>query len=152
MRRILFCLLVLFVAFPALAQRETLTTFGAGTLTIESANGKHNFNIEVARTPDQHRQGLMFRQKLAPDAGMLFINESEQPISMWMSNTLIPLDMLFIAADGKVVRIAERAVPRSEEIISSGRPVLLVLEVNGGIASKLGIKPGDTVTYTEGRR
>ena len=151
MRRIFACLLVLLVAFPALAQREQLTKFGAGTLSIESANGKHDFNIEVARTPDQHRQGLMFRQKLAPDAGMLFIYESEQPVSMWMSNTLIPLDMLFIAADGKVVRVAERAVPRSEEIISSGRPVLLVLEVNGGIASKLGIKPGDRVSYTERR-
>lgn len=154
MRRVLPFLLVVLLALPAFAQQrgDTLAKFGAGKVTIESAGGKHAFNVEIARTPDQHRQGLMWRTRLAPDAGMLFIYGSEQPVSMWMSNTLIPLDMLFIAADGRIVRIAERAVPRSQEIISSGRPVVQVLELNGGIAAKLGIKPGDRVSYTELKR
>ena len=143
MRRIFACLLVLLVAFPALAQREQLTKFGAGTLSIESANGKHDFNIEVARTPDQHRQGLMFRQKLAPDAGMLFIYESEQPVSMWMSNTLIPLDMLFLDEYGRIFDIHERAVPLSTDIIAAKGPARYVVELNGGTAARRGIKPGD---------
>jgi uncharacterized membrane protein (UPF0127 family) len=151
MRRIFVFLAILFVASSACAQQRTdaFAKFGAGKLAIESAKGKHAFNIEIARTPDQQRQGLMWRQKLAPDAGMLFIYDMEMPVSMWMSNTLIPLDMLFIAGDGKIVHIAQRTVPKSEEIISPGRPVQYVLELNGGTASRLGIKPGDKVAYTE---
>lgn len=155
MRRVLPLVLLILFALPAPAQQrgDKLAKFGAGKVTIETAAGKtYAFNVEIARTPDQHRQGLMWRTKLAPDAGMLFIYSSEQPVSMWMSNTLIPLDMLFIAADGNIVRIAERAVPKSEEIISSGRPVVLVLELNGGTAAKLGIKPGDRVRYNELKR
>ena len=150
MRRILTLLVVVVVALPALAQQrgDTIAKFGAGKLTIASGSAKHDFNVEIARSQDQHRQGLMWRTKLAPDAGMLFIYESEQPVSMWMSNTLIPLDMLFIAGDGRIVRVAERTVPRSEEIISSGRPVMFVLELNGGTAARLGIKPGDRASYT----
>ena len=151
MRRIFFFLAIFVIASSACAQQraDAFAKFGTGKLTIETAKGKRDFNIEIARTPDQQRQGLMWRQKLAPDAGMLFIYDVEMPVSMWMSNTLIPLDMLFIAGDGKIVRIAERTVPRSEEIISAGRAVQYVLELNGGTASRLGIKPGDKVSYTE---
>ena len=150
MRRIFVFLAIFAIASPALAQRtDAFAKFGTGKLSIQTGKGKHDFTIEIARTPDQQRQGLMWRQKLAPDAGMLFIYDIEMPVSMWMSNTLIPLDMLFIAGDGRIVHIAERTVPRSEEIISPGRAVQYVLELNGGTSSRLGIKPGDKVTYTE---
>ena len=89
----------------------------------------------------------MYRRSLADDAGMLFVYGSEGMVSMWMRNTFIPLDMLFIAGDGRIVRIAERTVPQSLETISSGRPVIGVLEVNGGTAARLGIQPGDRVLY-----
>jgi uncharacterized membrane protein (UPF0127 family) len=154
MRRILPFVLLILVALPAFGQQrgDTIAKFGTGKVTIQGGAARHEFNVEIARTPDQHRQGLMWRTKLAPDAGMLFIYGGEQPVSMWMSNTLIPLDMLFIAGDGRIVRIAERAVPRSEEIISSGRPVTMALELNGGTAARLGLKPGDRVSYTESKR
>jgi uncharacterized membrane protein (UPF0127 family) len=100
---------------------------------------------EIARTPEQLQYGLMFRNKLATDAGMLFIYDRPQRISMWMKNTLIPLDMIFIGADGRIVDIAERRVPHSIEPVYSSAPALAVLEVNGGTASRLGIKPGDRI-------
>jgi uncharacterized membrane protein (UPF0127 family) len=114
-------------------------------VTIESATGPHRFNVELAVTPEEMMQGLMFRRSLAPDAGMLFIYETPQRASFWMKNTLIPLDMIFIAPDGRILNIHERAVPQSLEPIPSNGPVKAVLEVNGGTAARLGIKPGDRV-------
>lgn len=114
-------------------------------LAVETGSGSHTFRVEIARTPGEQAQGLMFRRKLAPGAGMLFVHESEQLLSMWMKNTYIPLDMLFIGSDGRIVHIAERTVPHSEAIISSGGPAIAVLELNGGTASRLKIKPGDVV-------
>jgi uncharacterized protein len=110
---------------------------------IESASGKHRFDVELAVTPQEMAQGLMFRRSLAADAGMLFVYDVPQRASFWMKNTLIPLDMLFIAPDGKIINIHERAVPQSLEPIPSAGPVKAVLELNGGTASRLGIKPGD---------
>lgn len=112
------------------------------SLTIESASAKHAFKIEVARTPEQQMKGLMYRQRMDADAGMLFVHKQEDVVNMWMKNTFIPLDMIFIARDGRIARIAERTVPHSEEVVSSGGPVVAVLEVNGGTAARLGIKPG----------
>ena len=89
----------------------------------------------------------MYRRDLAGDAGMLFIYERDKPISMWMKNTLIPLDMLFLARDGRIVRIAARAVPMSLQTISSGEEVAAVLELNGGTADRLGIAAGDRVIH-----
>ena len=137
---------------PALAQTLAQSvpggvSFDRGQLDIVSGSGRHHFTIELALTPDQQTQGLMFRRELAPDAGMLFLYPSEQSIAMWMKNTLIPLDMIFIKADGTVLHVAERAVPRSLATIPSGGDAKAVLEVNGGIAAKLGIKPGDKVIY-----
>jgi uncharacterized membrane protein (UPF0127 family) len=136
----------------ALAALTMLLAAGTGAeaavmqpLTIESANGPHRFNVELAVTPEEMMQGLMFRRSLAPDAGMLFIYETPQRASFWMKNTLIPLDMLFIAPDGRILNIHERAVPQSLEPIPSDGPVRAVLEVNGGTAARLGIKPGDRV-------
>jgi uncharacterized protein len=114
-------------------------------VTIESASGKHRFDAELAVTPDEMAQGLMFRRSLAPDAGMLFVYDVPQRAAFWMKNTLIPLDMIFIAPDGRVLNIHERAVPHSLEPIPSAGPVKAVLEVNGGTAARLGIKPGDRV-------
>jgi uncharacterized membrane protein (UPF0127 family) len=101
----------------------------------------------VARNDADRAQGLMYRRNLAPDRGMLFDFGRVQPLSMWMRNTYIPLDMLFIRADGIIARIAENAEPLSTRTIPSGEPVLAVLEVPGGTAARLGIKPGDRIEH-----
>lgn len=103
----------------------------------------HDFVVELAITPEQQRRGLMFRTNLAHDAGMLFDFKEPRIISMWMKNTLIPLDMIFVDEAGRVVFIAENTTPESTDIISSSIPVRWVLEVYGGITSKLEIGDGD---------
>ncbi len=134
-------------ADPTAAQFP-LQTFKRDELTIETADGaRHRFEVELALSREQQAQGLMYRRSLAENAGMLFVYGKEWPVSMWMKNTLIPLDMLFIRRDGRIVRIAERTVPRSLETISSGQLVAAVLEVNGGTAARLGIQPGDRVLH-----
>ena len=116
-------------------------------LTIRSASGTHRFTVEVARTPEEQANGLMHRQSLAPDRGMLFPYQTPQPASFWMKNTLIPLDLIFADASGRIVQIAERAVPLSTALISSAGPVRAVLEVNGGTADRLGISVGDRLLH-----
>jgi uncharacterized membrane protein (UPF0127 family) len=125
-----------------------LQSFPTSELTIVSATGHHHFKIEVAQTPAQMEQGLMFRTNLAPDAGMLFTYSHPTVATMWMKNTLIPLDMLFVDAQGRIVNIHERAVPQSLDLISSAAPVRAVIELNGGTAARLGIQPGDRVLYS----
>jgi uncharacterized membrane protein (UPF0127 family) len=133
---------------PAAAQNgEALVGFEKSSLTIETANGPQRFEVELALSPRQQQQGLMYRRSMAANAGMLFVYDGLAPVSMWMKNTFIPLDMLFIDAEGRIVRIVERTVPHSLETISAGRPVSGVLELNGGSASRLGIKPGDRVVH-----
>ena len=114
-------------------------------LTIDTAKGPQVFTVELATTPRDMEIGLMFRQSLAADAGMLFVYPSDQPVTFWMKNTFIPLDMLFIASDGHIRRIVERTIPQSADTIPSIDEVRAVLEVNGGTASRLGIKTGDVV-------
>jgi len=126
-------------------QAGSLVTFSRETLAIQSGDKLHKFSVELALNNRQHRQGLMFRRRMAADAGMLFIYRREEPISMWMKNTFIPLDILFIARDGKIRHVAERAVPMSEAVIDSGGAVAAVLELNAGTVSRLGLKPGDRV-------
>ncbi len=118
-------------------------------LTIVSAQGgsEHTFSIEVASTEQEKALGLMFRTELADGEGMLFPYSAERSLQMWMHNTYIPLDMLFIRADGTIARIEERAEPLSDRVISSDLPVLAVLEISGGAAARLGIKAGDKVRY-----
>ncbi len=135
------------LAFVALAARAQLQHFDTATLTIDTKQGAQHFSIELALTPLQQEQGLMFRRTLAPDAGMLFVFPDPQVAVFWMKNTLIPLDMLFIAADGHVADLHERAVPMSEANIVSKVPVKAVLELNGGTVARLGIKEGDLVHY-----
>ena len=118
-----------------------------GVVTIVTAKGRYSFKVEVAETPGQLEQGLMFRRELAPDAGMLFDFKQPTMATMWMRNTLIPLDMLFVDAQGRIVNIHERAVPQSDAIIAAAAPVRVVIELNGGTAERLGIKPGDRVLF-----
>lgn len=117
-------------------------------LTVVTTSGRHVFQVEVMRTPDQRSKGLMFRRFMPADRGMLFDFERVEPVAMWMQNTFISLDMVFIRADGTVARIAEQTEPLSTRTIPSGEPVLGVLEVNAGIASKIGLKAGDKVEHS----
>ena len=118
-----------------------------GSLEIVSKNGVHVFAVEIVANDADRAQGLMFRKELPQGRGMLFDFQREQNVAMWMKNTYIPLDMIFIAGDGRIIRIAENTEPLSEKIIVSGGPVRGVLEVIGGTARKLGIGPGDRVAH-----
>jgi hypothetical protein len=133
--------------FLAPAARAQLQHFDSSTLDIDTSGGTRHFTIELAVSSAQQQQGLMFRRVLAPDAGMLFVFPEAHTATFWMKNTLIPLDMLFIAADGHVADIHELAVPLSEANINSKVPVKAVLELNGGTVSRLGIKDGDLVHH-----
>jgi len=116
------------------------------TVEIASKNGVHAFQVEMAITPEEKERGLMFRRELADGHGMLFDFFVDQDVAFWMKNTYIPLDMIFIRADGRILRIAENAQPLSERNIPSGGPVRAVLEVIGGTARRMGIAPGDRVS------
>ena len=116
-------------------------------LVIESDGKTHTFDIEVARAPHEKARGLMYRTELKPLTGMLFPYEAAEEVQMWMRNTYIPLDMLFIRADGRIHRIAARTEPMSDKIIGSNGPVTAVLEIGGGEAARLGIKAGDVVKH-----
>lgn len=117
-------------------------------LDIVTPDGVHrSFQIELAAKPAERERGLMYRQSLAADAGMLFDFGEDRMVSMWMKNTFIPLDMLFITRDGAVVTIAHDTVPQSLDSISSGRPVRAVLEIRGGEAARQGIVPGARVIH-----
>ena len=117
-------------------------------LAIVSGEARHEFEVELADDPEERRIGMMGRAALASDAGMLFDMGQPEVAGFWMKDTLIPLDLLFIHADGTILAIAENAVPGSLRRISAGVPVKAVLELNGGQAAELGIKPGDTVRHT----
>lgn len=127
---------------PSLAQNQ-----GRRELIVQSqqAGTSHSFQVEVATNDAERAKGLMFRRELAVNAGMLFDFVTPQPVTMWMKNTLLPLDMLFVAEDGRVVNIAERTVPGSLAAIPSDAPVRYVIEVNGGTAARLRLKAGDRV-------
>jgi uncharacterized protein len=132
-----------FTAFSgALAQAASVQT-----LEIATKNGVHIFSVEMASTEDEKQKGLMYRRELADGKGMLFDFSPEQQISMWMKNTYISLDMIFIRADGRILRIAENTEPESTAIISSGGLARGVLEVPAGTARKYGIAPGDRVSH-----
>ena len=135
-----FASLVLFLP-AAFAQLET------GPLTIMSGETEHSFTVELANDPEEVQTGLMNREELAENAGMLFDFGQPREANMWMKNTLISLDMLFIDPDGKVLAIARETVPGSLRRIKPGVPVKGVLELAGGRAAELGIEPGDTVHH-----
>jgi len=135
-------LLALVLAFRAPVRADDLST-----LEIVSKSGVHVFAVELAVTSEQRERGLMFRRSLPEGQGMLFKFEPDQVITMWMHNTYIPLDMIFIRSDGRILRIAENTKPESDNIISSGGPARGVLEVIAGTARKLGLAPGDKVAH-----
>jgi uncharacterized membrane protein (UPF0127 family) len=141
-RPFLFALVLLFAFAPVQGAAQQMER-----VEIVTRNGVHVFDVELAVTPDQRSKGLMFRKELPEGRGMLFDFAEETVISMWMRNTYIPLDMIFIRADGRIARIAQNTTPLSEAIISSGAPVKGVLEVIAGTAKKFGIAPGDRVAH-----
>ncbi len=116
-------------------------------LSVVTASGTHDFTVEVMRSRVELEKGLMFRREMAPDKGMLFDFGTAQDVSMWMKNTYLALDMLFIGGDGRIVSVKENAAPMSEDIISSGGPITGVLEINAGTAKRLSIRPGDLVRH-----
>ena len=124
-----------------------LSASATAKVTITANTGPHVFDVEVMSTPSERARGLMFRKSLPKDEGMLFDFGDATVIRMWMKNTYIPLDMLFMDASGRIVAITENAVPHSTEIISSGVPARYVLEIIGGSAARLGINIGAQATF-----
>jgi uncharacterized membrane protein (UPF0127 family) len=116
-------------------------------LTINSHGKRHKFIVEIARSPEEQALGLMNRQSLAPNRGMIFPYDPPEPVAFWMKNTLIPLDMVFIRPDGTIGSIAANTVPLSLEPVPSGEPVGAVLEIAGGRSAELGLSAGDQVSW-----
>jgi uncharacterized membrane protein (UPF0127 family) len=116
-------------------------------LTVQSDGRTHRFTVEVARTVEEQATGLMLRSSLAPDRGMVFPFDTPREASFWMKNTLIPLDMIFVRADGSIANIEANTVPLSLQPVHSDGPVTAVLEIAGGRSAALGIKPGDKVKW-----
>jgi uncharacterized membrane protein (UPF0127 family) len=132
------------LSLPALAQQAP--QFDREPLIVETADGhRFNFTVEIAATPDQRAYGLMFREKMAQDAGMLFDFGVTRRVTMWMENTILPLDMLFADARGTITHIKQDATPYSRDIIDSMGDVRYVVELNAGTVSRLGIRPGDRI-------
>ncbi|WP_244513408.1 DUF192 domain-containing protein [Devosia insulae] len=134
-------------AFVALLLLTLTACASDDRLVIESRNGSHPFTVEVVDTPETRAKGLMYREALAPDAGMLFDFKETREVSFWMSNTLIPLDMVFITAEGLVANVHANARPLDLTSIPSDGPVMFVLEIAGGRAKELGIAAGDRVVH-----
>ena len=116
-------------------------------LKIQTAAGEKNFALEIADTDQSRSAGLMYRTDFPADRAMIFVFGEERPVMMWMANTPLPLDMLFVRKDGTIAHIAENTKPFSKDIVSSGAPIAFVIEVNAGIAEKEGIKAGDKVQH-----
>ncbi|MDF3074132.1 MAG: hypothetical protein K0S54_1799 [Alphaproteobacteria bacterium] len=131
----------------AQTQQSPAPSFEQDDLAIRTSSGEIKFRVELALSPPQQQYGLMFRQKLDPYTGMLFDFGAPRIVSMWMMNTLIPLDMVFIAADGRIVNVAANTKPMSTDTILSQGPAKGVLEIAGGTARLLGIKAGDVVLH-----
>ena len=121
--------------------------FKRSSLVVATGTRDIKFEVELATNDSERGRGLMYRKQLGPYEGMLFDFYQEMPVSFWMKNTLIPLDMVFIAADGTVKHVHANAVPLTTDPVPSRFPVRAVLEINGGSAALLGIKPGDTVKH-----
>ena len=146
-RKLIYLLPLGAIWAPLTSIAQGFATFNRSKLRVVTKSGKHEFIVEIAVTDRQHSQGLMFRQSLAKNAGMLFDYKVPTSITMWMKNTFIPLDMIFIGNDGRVINVVQRAIPFSENVISSAGKARGVLEVNGGTASRLGIMPGDKILH-----
>jgi uncharacterized membrane protein (UPF0127 family) len=135
------------IGFINFGSGQPASAADASTLEIVSKSGVHVFTVELAVNDEQRARGLMYRKELAQGHGMLFDFQTEQPVSFWMHNTYVPLDMIFIAGNGRITHIAENARPLSDRLIPSGGPVRAVLEVIAGTVHELGIAPGDRVAH-----
>ncbi len=143
--RLASAVMALFLCVSVTAARAE-EKFDTQPLTIVTRDGKsHAFTVELAVTPRQREQGLMNRREMAEDRGMLFAFGETRQVFMWMKNTYLPLDMLFLGKDGKIRTIKENAEPLSEAIIDSKGPIDYVLELNGGTVKRLGIRTGNRV-------
>jgi len=140
--------LVGLLAIARAATAESPPEFGRSALTIEASGRSFAFEVEVAETPAERARGLMFREGLSDDHGMLFDFGHPQEVAMWMRNTFISLDILFISSDGRIVRIARDAQPLSDRVMESGEPVRAVLELRGGLTAERGIEPGDRIIHS----
>jgi uncharacterized protein len=150
-RRTFIAALLALLTFSVCFAQEALLdlgTFRKTTLEIHSGKQTHMFNIWLAESPEQQQQGLMFVRDLAESGGMLFTANPPRVFSMWMKNTYIPLDMVFIGKDGRIAKIAERTTPHSLDIVSSDTPVAAILEIRGGEAARRALHPGDRVSWT----
>ena len=128
--------------------RETVIEYGGpDAIVIETEEGPVTLNVELAETPEQRQRGLMWREEMAEDAGMLFDFQEARIVSIWMENTLIPLDIAYIRPDGTIAKVIAHAEPLSRRPLYSGEPVVGVLEINAGRAAELGIDPGDLVRH-----
>jgi uncharacterized membrane protein (UPF0127 family) len=145
MRRLLLAAVALLFLSGCSPAEQAQPTLPKTHLTIDAANGPAAFDVEMATTVEQQKNGLMFRRELGPNEGMLFDFGREDLHSFWMKNTILPLDMLFIRADGTISTIAEDTIPFSEAPVASSEPVRAVLEINAGRARALGILPGAKV-------
>ena len=142
------CAIIAVVLMAALVEAAPApVTFEQNSLAIDAAHDRFEFQVEMAVSPEQRSQGLMFRESLEEDRGMLFDFGKPQRAAMWMRNTYVPLDMLFIDADGRITQIAANTQPLSDAVVASREPVRAVLELRGGVSAKLGIKPGDRVIH-----
>ena len=136
-RLILACALLLASAVALAAELPR------DVVLVETSSSQYRFEVEIADNEDERAEGLMYRQAMADNAGMLFLYPSARPVEFWMKNTVLSLDIVFVRADGTIARIAANTTPMSEDLIPSGEPVLAVLEVKAGIMRELGINPGD---------
>lgn len=143
--RPLVAVLFAFVLLGACSQGQSSSALPTAKIVIDTKNGPTAFQVEIAADDASRRKGLMFRTELAPDAGMLFDFQQAKYVGFWMKDTPLSLDMLFIRADGTVSTIASDTIPYSEDVVPSSEPVQAVLEIRGGRAGALGIKPGDKV-------
>ncbi|MEP6263391.1 MAG: DUF192 domain-containing protein [Erythrobacter sp.] len=135
---------------PATAEVAVHPTSGLAIIPLQVTDGHdtHSFRVELAATVGAQAKGMMFRTEMAPDEGMLFPSRTVEVRGFWMKNTPLPLDIIFIGADGRIINIAENTVPYSLETVYSEGPAGAVLELAGGRAAELGIKPGDMVEYS----
>lgn len=147
MRRFLIALVAMAVLWPTLVFADDAPLSKIEPVTVATETGVTLFTVEMADTPEMQQRGLMFRQRLPEDRGMLFDFGEPRRVAMWMKNTLISLDMIFIRADGTVAGIAKRTKPGSLDTLGVAEPIKAVLEVAGGVSDKIGLQPGDTVYH-----
>lgn len=151
MRRVAFLLFLPVILLAGVllargaARGEPVSILPTEKIVIDTKGGPRIFTVEIAAEAKSRERGLMYRSQMDEDAGMLFDFHEPQYVNFWMENTILPLDMLFVKADGTIANIRENAVPFSRESIPSADEVQLVIEINAGLSKKLGLAPGETV-------